>query len=69
MKILHHEDYRVRRRSEYPVDGDQLDAVFKMAAALRDAGIGLPADTLDWISQIEAVKAKYPKLPLPKESS
>lgn len=61
MKIQHHEDYRVRRRSEYPVAGDQLDAIYKMATALRDSGVQLPQDTLDWLSQVDAVKAKYPK--------
>lgn len=66
MKIQHHEDYRVRRRSEYPAAGDQLDAVYKMAAALHDAGVQLPQDTIDWLEQVAAVKAKYPKVPLPK---
>ncbi len=67
MKIQHHEDYRVRRRSEYPASGDQLDAVYKMATALRDSGVQLPADTLAWLDQVAAVKAKYPKVPLPRE--
>ena len=66
MKIQHHEDYRARRRAEYPANGDQLDAIYKMAVALRDAGIDLPADTVIWLANIEAVKSKYPKVPLPK---
>ena len=61
MKIRHHEDYRVRRGSEYPDTGSQLDAVYKMATALRDAGVELPADTLAWLDEIAAVKTKYPK--------
>lgn len=40
---------------------DQLDAVFKMAKALRDAGIELPAGTLAWIAHCEGVKTKYSK--------
>lgn len=63
MKIQHHEDYRVRRRSEYPDTGAQLDAVYKMAAALHDAGVQLPPDTVEWLEQVAAVKAKYPKVP------
>jgi len=41
--------------------GDQLDAVFKLAQALRDQGTALPDDVLAWVDQCERVKAKYPK--------
>ena len=61
MKIQHHEDYRKRRQADYPVTGDQLDAVYKMAVALQQLGIELPADTVAWMTEIEAVKNKYPK--------
>jgi len=55
------QNYAGLRSAEYPKQGDQLDAVFKLAKALREAGIELPADTLAWIERCEAVKAKYPK--------
>lgn len=55
------QNYAGLRKGEYPSSGDQLDAVFKLAKALKDAGIELPADTLAWIDQCQAVKDKYPK--------
>lgn len=61
MKIQHKEDYRKRRKADYPAAGDQLDAVYKMAVALQQSGIELPADTVAWMADIEAVKNKYPK--------
>ncbi|HWO99210.1 MAG TPA: hypothetical protein VNL74_01080 [Methylococcus sp.] len=62
-RIKHQIDYRSARRKEYerfPL-GDQLDAIWKGFAALRDVGIILPQETLDWLSGIEAVKKKIPK--------
>lgn len=50
MKIEHEEDYRNRRKAEYPPLAEQLGALWKGGAeaeAMRE--------------QIEAVKAKYPK--------
>lgn len=41
--------------------GDQLDAVFKLARALSDQGIVLPAQVLSWVNACEQVKLKYPK--------
>lgn len=61
MKIKHTEDPAPLRARAYMPIGDQLDAVFKMAKALRDAGIELPADTLAWIAHCEGVKTKYSK--------
>lgn len=61
MKIQHKEDYRQRRKSEYPPVGDQLDAVYKMAIALQEVGIELPADVAAWVNQIQSIKSKYPK--------
>lgn len=64
MKIRHEEDYRELRKREYPAVGDQLDAMVKLARAMTDAGIELPADVAQWVAKCEAVKAKYRK---PKE--
>ena len=61
MKIKHKVDIGKRRGREYPPVTDQIDALFKMAQALRDQGITLPAETLKWIDTIEKVKAKFPK--------
>lgn len=61
MKIRHREPYAPLRAREYPGMGDQLDAVFKLAQALRDQGTVLPDDVLAWVDQCERVKAKYPK--------
>lgn len=61
MKIRHTEDYRTRRRREYPAVGDQLDVVMKLACALKDQGVELPAEVQEWIDCCHEVKAKYPK--------
>lgn len=61
MKIQHDEDYRALRREAYPSIGEQLDAVYKMAVSLRDQGIELPTETLDWLWAIEHVKQTYKK--------
>lgn len=61
MKIIHKEPHGPLRRKEYPSIGDQLDAIAKMAVALRDQGFVLPPETLAWIDQCEAVKGRYPK--------
>lgn len=60
MKIQHNEDYRKLRAAEYPKVGDQIDAIYKMALALQGTQ-ELPPETLQWMSQVAAVKAKYPK--------
>ena len=61
MKIQHNEDYRKLRAAAYPKAGDQLDAIYKMAVALKNSGAPLPPETLDWIAAIELVKQTYPK--------
>ncbi len=61
MKIQHNEDYRALRRKQYPPVGEQLDAVYKMACALRDQGIALPVETMDWLLAVESVKTTYKK--------
>ena len=45
MLIQHKEDYRLVRAKEYPKISDQIDAIMKMASALKDQGITLPEDT------------------------
>lgn len=61
LKIRHREPYAPLREREYPPVGDQLDAVFKLARALSDQGIVLPAQVLSWVNACEQVKLKYPK--------
>ena len=61
MIITVEQNYRDIRAEKYPATGEQLDAVFKLAKALRDAGIELPADTLAWIEQCQSIKDQYPK--------
>ncbi|WP_198958957.1 hypothetical protein [Candidimonas nitroreducens] len=40
---------------------DQLDAIYKLAQAMRDAGTPLPPEVEQWIDACQAVKQKYPK--------
>ncbi len=61
LKIQHNEDYRALRRKAYPSFGEQFDAVYKMATALRDQGVQLPEETLDWLLTIEQIKKTYKK--------
>lgn len=61
MKIKHREPYGPLRAKEYPEISDQLDAIFKMAEALKDQGVSLPDDTLKWIENCRKVKDKYRK--------
>lgn len=61
MKLVHKVDHAAARARMYPKVGDQLDAVYKMATALRAQGIELPSETLNWLDQVAAVKAKIPK--------
>lgn len=53
--------YAVLRKEAYPDPSNQLDAIFKMALALKDQGFNLPADTVAWIEACKSVKDKYPK--------
>lgn len=61
MKIRHVDDYRKRRKAEYPPVGEQLDAIMKLAAELREQGIRLPEETEQWIDRCMEVKSKYRK--------
>lgn len=55
-------DYATARAAAYPPIGDQLDALAKLAAALRDAkAVALPPEVLDWLAKVEAVKTRHPK--------
>lgn len=62
MKIHHVDDYRKRRKAEYPSTGEQLDAVMKLADALQEQGVSLPEETRQWIENCKEVKAKYRKV-------
>lgn len=52
--------YAQKRLAEYPFLGDQLDAIFKGFKALEESGQELPEDTLTWLSDVQAVKDRYP---------
>lgn len=55
-------DYATARAAAYPPIGDQLDAVAKLAAALRDAkALALPPEVEAWLADLETVKARHPK--------
>lgn len=61
MKIQHKENYKQRRKAEYPAIEDQIDAIYKMAVKLQNSGVDLPMETNDWLSAIDTIKKKYPK--------
>lgn len=61
MKLKHSEPYAPIRAKEYPAIGDQLDAVFKLALALKEQGVVLPPETQAWVEQCQAVKERHPK--------
>jgi len=49
------------RRNAYPDVGEQLDALYKLAAALRAQGISLPDEVQQWIESCAEVKQRFPK--------
>lgn len=61
MKIRHSEPYAPLRQKAYPLVGDQLDALLKLAIALRDNGFKLPEETEEWINKCSEVKNTYKK--------
>lgn len=61
MKIRHDPDYRPLRKQAYPPVGDQLDAVMKLAQAMRNTGVELPPEVNAWIDKCQQVKATYRK--------
>lgn len=63
MKIRHSENPLPLRKKAYPEVGEQLDAIMKMAAALREQGIELPAEVHKWIDSCLEVKQRFKKHP------
>jgi len=61
LKIRHREDYRALRRKAYPDIGEQLDAIYKLAVALKDNGMTLPKESEHWVARIAEVKNTYRK--------
>lgn len=59
MKITHVEDYAKLRREGYPEIGDQLDALWKLIAALPQAN-NIP-EVKSMLQKIEAIKTRFPK--------
>lgn len=55
--IVHSGDYAQRRRAEYPDIGDQLGALWE---ALADTPLPPKAEAIR--AEIQAVKARYPKV-------
>lgn len=54
-------EYKEKRREEYPDYGDQLDAIWKQLNKMRLDGQDLVQDADDILGKILAVKAKHPK--------
>lgn len=61
MKLRHSEPYAPLRAKAYPELGAQLDAVMKLAQALKEQGFELPPETQAWVDRCMAVKARHPK--------
>jgi hypothetical protein len=61
MKVTVKQDYRELRQADYLPTGNQLDAVFKLAKALKDTGMDLPEDVISWVDHCQSVKEKFPK--------
>lgn len=59
MKIKHSTPYGPLRAGAYPKVGDQLAAIVALAQALREQGLVLPQETLDWLDKCQAVKDRY----------
>lgn len=60
MRIKHVEPYGPLRAGAYPPVEDQLDALVKLAHALRRQ-VALPPEVISWIDACLAVKETYPK--------
>lgn len=54
-------DATAARRKSYPDIGDQLDAIMKGFAHLRENGVALPPDVEAWIGQCQEIKKRFPK--------
>ena len=57
--------YKEARAPRYPSVGDQLDALWRLVAALEDQGLALPPETAGLLTEIAGVKARSPKIPDP----
>ncbi|KGD95230.1 hypothetical protein JL37_11075 [Achromobacter sp. RTa] len=55
------------RAGQYPPIGDQLDAIYKLAAALQQQGISLPDEVQQWIDRCAEVKRRFP-IPKPDDN-
>lgn len=53
--------YEDRRRAEYPVSGDQLDAIWKAIESIEVAGTNIGGEATAILALINAVKARHPK--------
>lgn len=51
--------YQEKRANAYPCVGDQLDAIWKVIAALQQE-LSLPKDVAEMLAKIQAVKEKFP---------
>lgn len=54
-------NYTHLRRLNYPDVGLQLDAIYKLAIAVKAVGIPLHPDTQTWMDWCASVKNEYPK--------
>lgn len=54
-------DYKEKRRAEYPSLGEQLDRLTKTLAFLSSNGVNIGPDGVEQVTEIDAVKTKYPK--------
>ena len=61
MIIEHKEDHAPLRRKEYPDIGEQLDAIYKGFVALKEQGIELPKETVEWLETIGNIKSTFKK--------
>lgn len=61
MIIEHKEDYAPLRYKEYPGIGEQLDAIYKGFVALKELGIELPKETVEWLETIDNIKSTFKK--------
>ena len=59
--VPHVPDYAELRQGAYPFMGDQLDAIWKISKALKDADIDIGVDGEAMLTQILAVKTTHPK--------
>lgn len=53
--------YRGKRREEYPLEEDQLNALWSGLRAVRAAGIDIGDTASDMLNTFDKIKQKYPK--------